>query len=454
MYFFFALLRLEKSFFPTEKDVRRIAESRIRRMFAGHESLGSDRASSSMRSATVSEVDESESQAETESDSCSSSTRDAESWLGETSIRLTSMTPSPGQIELPSSSTLLNESPTHVSPQSAVLPATAGLSDSTTPMNTGFRLPRPTDDGESYFPPSIPAESSLQQELAETEPLSDGEADSTNDSDSTISAVPTSLKPLSVLSTAMTGLTPHDEEAAKSPDEPSPPGPSRIPRKIARTSSKVATLIQRFQRREGDEQFGDDEEEDQNDLDAYRSAFKSIAIPRQADALTESEQEAEALPRPRIRRGVTDGGSRKKRLSAGRSLSEQGKPRDESSRLPVPTKPWLPSPPAATADDSQAPSSPEVLTGGFEVDPDRLAVPPLAANGSCITRKSDEMASSSSPGPSRTHGRVKPRMAGKSGGVTSSPAAQARQRGNSGNTRVSTITRHFVRASLLAASID
>jgi hypothetical protein len=419
-------------------------------MFAGNESLGSDRASSSMRSATVSEVDETESHAETESDSCDSGTHDSESWLAETSNSLSSLTPSPGQIELPSSSTLLNESPSVLSPQPPAPLTTAGLSDSTTPMNTGFRLPRPTDDGESYFPPSLPVASSLLQEAADADPPSEGEGpDSNNDSDSTISAVPTSLKPLSVLSTAMTGLTPHHEEPAptKSPTEPSPPpAASRIPRKVARTTSKVATLVQRFQRREGDEQLGDDEEDDQNDLEAYRSSFKTTAVPRQADALTESEQEAEALPRPRIRRGLTDGGSRKKRLSAGRSLSEQGRPREEASRLSVP-KQWLPSPSAPATDDSQAPSSPEIATGGLDVEPDRAPVPP-AASGSRIIRKSDDIASSSSPGPSRVGGRgVKPRMAGKAGGV-SSPAAQARQRGNSGNTRVSTITRHFVRRCL------
>lgn len=417
-------------------------------MFAGTESLSSDRASSSMRSATVSEVDETESHAEAESDSCDSGTHDSETWLSETSITMTGLTPSPGQMDLPSSSTLLNESPSLLSPQPAVPPMTTGLSD-TTPMHTGFQLPRPSDEGESYFPPTLPAESDLLLKPVSDDQASDGEGpDSTNDSDSTISAVPTSLKPLSVLSNAMTGLTPHSEEAAsaQSPAEPSPPAPSRIPRKVTRTTSKVATLVQRFQQREGDEQLGDDEEDDQTDLKAYRLSFKSTAMPRQADALTESEQEAEALPRPRLRRGLTDGPSRKKRLPAGRSLSEHGKQREES-RLPV-SKPWLPWSPVS-AGDSHAPSSPEASTGRLDAKSDRLAVSPVASGSQ--TRKSDEMTSSSSQGPLRSNGRVKPRLAGKSGGL-SSPAALARQRGNSGNTRVSTITRHFVRANLLSVS--
>lgn len=442
--------RLEKSFFPSEKDVRRIAEGRIRRMFAGTDGLASERGGgSSIRSATVSEVDETEGNGETESDSNDSSTHSSEAWAGEASFPMASLSPSSsfsGQIDLPSTSTLLNETE-QSQPASPPAPplSTGGLSDKATPMNTGFRLPRPADHADSYFPDL--SLSTLPPSEDTPRAPDDQEVDSTNDSDSTISAVPTSLRPASILMTAMSGLTPHDEEAPAAAEPPAlSPALSRIPRKTARTPSKVATLVQRFQQREGDEQLGDDEEEDK-DLEAYRSLFKTTAVPRTADALTESEQEEESLPRPKPRRGLTDGSTRKKRMSASRTLSEQAKPGGggEGSRLPVP-KPWQP---PSSPGDAQAPSSPEITKGAFFASPPTLTAP-LAVPGRLVPA-ADDVASSSSPSSSHAGRIIKPRIAGKTGGAPS-PAAQARQRGSSGSARVSTITRHFVRPSTLPPS--
>lgn len=416
-----ASLSLEKSFFPTEKDVRRIAEGRIRRMFAGNENLGSERGGgSSIRSSTVSELDETEGHGETESDSNDSSAQDSEGWPGVGSIPLTSLSPSQGTLEVPPTSSLLNDS----LPTPQLSTPLSSVEDSATPMNTGFRLTKPADQDESYFPSVIPPPLGV-----DITPASDDQA-SANDSDSTISAVPTSFKPLSVLTTSMTALSPTGEEESPSTSSSATrPSVSRIPRRSSRSANKVATLVHRFQQQEGDEQLGDDEDEDK-ELAAYRSSFKSSASPRLAGALSESEQEPETFSRVRLRRGLTEGVTRKKRLSTHRTLSEQV----SDSKIPVPkhTSPRL-------EPDMLEPSSPEVTASAFLDRKINLPTPP--AGPSTPANEVDD-AVSTAPSTSQAGFRNKPRIAGKSGGTPSTAAGSKRP--NGGSNRVSTITRHFV----------
>lgn len=394
-------------------------------MFAGNENLGSERGGgSSIRSSTVSEVDETEGHGDTESDSNDSSAQDSEGWPGVGSILLTSLSPSQGTLEVPPTSSLLNDS----LPTPQLSASLSSVEDSATPMNTGFRLTKPADQDESYFPSVIPPPLGV-----DVTPASDDQA-SANDSDSTISAVPTSLKPLSILSTSMTALSPTGEETSPTASSSAArPSASRIPRRSSRSANKVATLVHRFQQQEGDEQLGDDEDEDK-ELAAYRSSFKSSASPRLAGALSESEQEPETFSRVRLRRGLTEGATRKKRLSTHRTLTEQA----TDSKIPVPkhTSPRLDL-------DMLEPSSPEVTTSTLKDRKINLPRPP--AGPSAPANEVDD-APSSAPSTSQAEVRNKPRIAGKAGGTPSTVAGSKRP--NGGSNRVSTITRHFVRPQL------
>ena len=161
-----------------------------------------------------------------------------------------------------------------------------------------------------------------------------------DDSDSTISGLPSTLRPLPPLesppalplpSPALPTSSNPDEDT---PERPTSPFVSRIPRR-ARQSNAIAGLIKKFEE-------VDNEDEDEEEESAPNSPFVPHPKPsRHADAIfSESEQEHQpslSSARPRIRRGRTEGTSIRVRQPSSGVLSdgETGYAAHASSRLPI-----------------------------------------------------------------------------------------------------------------------
>lgn len=172
-----------------------------------------------------------------------------------------------------------------------------------------------------------------------------------NDSDSTISGMPSSLRPLQPLASPPT-VSALEPEPSSSPEKDghsplsSSPFISRIPRR-ARQPNAIAGLIKRFERFEDGENMHPDEDEDEPDEDESAPSSPFVAHPRPTrhfDGVSESEQEHDdrvaAPTRPRIRRGRTEGSTgRVRSVGPGSTVFSDGEPtygtRASSSRIPV-----------------------------------------------------------------------------------------------------------------------
>lgn len=343
---------LEKAFIPSDKDLRRLTEKKIRRLFANQELFGSERGLTQI-SSTVSEVDE--------RDEKETSTVDESSQYGGDSVDGSeSMFSDAASVEGVSQSAFSTvESDISTSPDHDITQAGSSTlnvpfhdmhpsSDPSTPMGeSNLATPMattglPPPSSHLHLPPTNSPPSYFRQEHLPIVP------NDPNDSDSTISGIPSSLRPLQPLADSSVNL-PLAPEPGSSPEKEahsplaSSPFVSRIPRR-ARQPNAIAGLIKRFE--DGDHPDGEDEEDDHEEPSAPSSPFIAHLRPaRHVDGVSESEQEhvprSAVAVRPRIRRGRTDGsaGGRVRSTGPASGVFSDGEPsyaaHTASSRIPI-----------------------------------------------------------------------------------------------------------------------